>query len=86
MPKSSGASNRARREEASRARLVESQQIDLRLSNLTPEEAEQVRTMLDLRAAGITPELAEEGTLSAAKTKPRKTAAKKGRGETKPRR
>ncbi len=58
MPKDSGASNRSRQVAANTARTVEAHQEDLRLANLLPEEAAQVRLMLDLRAAGIVPELA----------------------------
>lgn len=56
MPKSSGATNRARHNAARAARSAEAVQEDLRLSNLPKDEAAQVRLMLDLRAAGITPE------------------------------
>lgn len=85
MPKSSGASNRARREDSQRARLTETQQVDLRLSNLDKEEAEAVRLMLNLRAAGITPEAPKVHRPAAPARKPG-AAAKKGKRETKPRR
>lgn len=85
MPKSSGASNRAKREESQRARLAETQQVDLRLANLDKEEAEAVRLMLNLRAAGITPDTPKVRAAAAPAVRPR-SAAKKGKREAKPRR
>jgi hypothetical protein len=84
MPKNSGASNRAKREEGQRARVAEAHQVDLRLANLPAEEAAAVRLMLNLRAAGVTPETPKtRGTDRTARTAP--AAAKRGKRETKPR-
>lgn len=90
MPKSSGASNRAKREESQRTRAAETHQVDLRLSNLPDEEAAAVRLMLNLRAAGIIPDTApKDGCDKPSRaTKARATKApskKKSKRETKPR-